>query len=110
MPAEPRVEDEDDSRFVWEGLGPANRTIPPERLRIQRFMQRFARDVQEHEADYGPLRDPLILLAENYARTCQTDDELDRRLARDASTTDTRGAAAVLMRKVWQAQQAADGR
>lgn len=105
MTAEPRVEDDDDSAFVWEGIGPANQGVTPERRGVQGFMQRVVRDVLAHPGDYGALRDPLVLLAENYARTCQTRDELTRRLELDAARVDERGAAAVLLRRVWRAQQ-----
>lgn len=104
----PRVEDDDDSRWVFEAFGPLNRNPSPERRCLQVFMQRVARDVQDHPAEYGALRDALILLAENLARTCTSNEELERRLNAYASGEDERAAAAVLLRKVWQAQQTAD--
>lgn len=113
MTSEPRVEDEDESAFVWEGFGPANRTTPLERQQVQMFMQRVVRDVQAHPEDYEALRDPLVLLAENYARTCQSRGELARRLERDVQGPDAQAAAAVLLRRLWTAQvqleQGADG-
>ena len=108
MSGEPRVEDDDDSRWVYEGFGPANQSTPPERLRIQRLMQRVVADVRDHPDDYGALREPLVLLAENYARTCQTQEELVRRLTQDAETADKQGVAASLLRRIWDAQVAAD--
>lgn len=114
MESEYRVTDDDDSRFVWEGFGPPGQGASPERRLIQRFMQRLVRDVLAHPDDYGPLRDPLVLLAENYARTCATVDELERRLdadvelAGDDGQDSTRPAAAVLLRRVWQAQRAVE--
>ena len=108
MSGEPRVEDDDDSRWVFEGFGPANQSTPPDRLRIQRLMQRVVRDVLDHPEDYGALRDPMVLLAENYARTCQTPEELERRLTHDAEAADKQGVAASLLRRIWDAQVAAD--
>jgi hypothetical protein len=108
MESEGRVVDDDDSRYVFEGFGPLNRQAPPERRQIQVFMQRVARDVQDHPEDYGDLRDPLILLAENYARTCASHTELARRLDTDANDVDHRAAAAVLLRRLWRAQLAAE--
>jgi hypothetical protein len=106
--SEGRVVDDDESRYVFEGFGPLNRQVPPERRQIQRFMQRVAQDVQEHPEDYGALRDSLILLAENYARTCASHAELARRLDTNAADRSDRAAAAVLLRRLWQAQLAAE--
>ena len=108
MESEGRIVDDDESRFVYEGFGPPNRQAAPERRMIQLFMQRVGRDVQEHPDDYGALRDSLILLAENYARTCASHAELGRRLDGDAAADDERGAAAVLLRRLWRAQLEAE--
>jgi hypothetical protein len=100
--------DDEEGRYVYEGFGPPNRSVAPDRRYLQTFMGRIARDVQDHPDEYGALRDPLILLAENYARTCQSGDELERRLFVDVGAGDERGTAAVLIRRLWRAQREAD--
>lgn len=108
MASDPRVTDDDDSRYVFEGFGPASRAASAGRRQVQTFMQRLVRDVLDHPEDYGALRDPLVLLAENYARTCASRAELQRRMEHDAALLDERGAAAVLVRRVWRAQASAE--
>ncbi len=103
MSGEPRVEDDDDSRWVFEGFGPAGQSTSPERL-----LQRVVSDVRDHPEDYRALRDPLVLLAENHVRTRQSPEELVRRLTHDAEVADKQGVAASLLRRIWDAQVAAD--
>jgi hypothetical protein len=98
----PRVEDDDDSRYVYEGFGPISPLASSERRRIQLVMRRIGHDLNDHRDEYGPLHDPMVLMVENLARTCQTTAELERRLDADAASADLRGAAAVLLRKVWR--------
>ncbi len=104
----PRVEDDDDLAFVWEGIGPSIGVASAERRGIQRFMQRVVRDILANEADYGSIRDPLILLAENYARTCHSYEEFGRRLASDGKEESLRGTAARLLARIWEAERASE--
>ena len=99
----PRVEDEDDSRFVFEAFGPISPVASAERRRIQLLMRRIGHDLNDHRDEYGPLHDPMVHLVENLARTCQTIDELERRLDAEAASAELRRAAAVLVRKIWTA-------
>lgn len=104
MCAEPRVTDDDDSRFVFEGVGPAISPPTLEQQQIRVFLRRVLADADTYPDDYGALREPLTVLAENYARTCHTADEIARRLEAACAREDEQGAAAVLLRRVWQAQ------
>ena len=98
----PRVEDEDDSSYVYEAFGPLNPLASSEHRQINLVMRRIGHDLNDHRDQYGPLHDPMVLLVENLARTCQTIEELERRLDADAASADIDGAAAVLLRKIWR--------
>jgi hypothetical protein len=98
----PRVEDDDDSPWVYEGVGPPQTQNAPGRRQILKVMRRIGHDLNENAADYGPLHDPMVMLVENLARTCQNGDELERRLDNLARQPDQQGAAAALLSRIWR--------